>query len=141
MQLSTIGARLSIFIAGLLFGLGLTISGMSNPAKVIGFLDIAGAWDPTLILVMGGGVAVTIPAFHLILKRSQPLFAEKFYLPTLKHVDPKLLLGAVLFGLGWGIAGFCPGPALAAMVTLNPTVLLFVAAMAGGMILHRLLLE
>jgi len=141
MQLSTTGARLSIFTAGLLFGLGLTVSGMSNPAKVIGFLDIAGAWDPTLILVMGGGIAVTISAFHLILKRSQPLFAEKFYLPTLKHIDHKLLLGAVLFGLGWGIAGFCPGPALAALVTLNPTVLLFVAAMASGMILHRLLLE
>lgn len=141
MSLTTTGARLSIFVAGLLFGLGLTVSGMSNPGKVIGFLDIAGAWDPTLLLVMGGGVAVTIPAFHWILKRPQPLFAEKFYLPSLKSVDRKLLLGAVLFGLGWGIAGFCPGPALAALVTLNPSVLLFVAAMAGGMLLHRLVLE
>ncbi|MEX2468467.1 MAG: DUF6691 family protein [Pseudohongiellaceae bacterium] len=141
MTLTTTGARLSIFAAGLLFGLGLTVSGMSNPAKVIGFLDIAGAWDPTLLLVMGGGIAVTLPAFHWILKRPQPLFAEKFYLPSVKNVDRKLLLGAVLFGLGWAIAGFCPGPALAALVTLNPSVLLFVAAMAGGMLLHRLLLE
>ncbi|MCI5106812.1 MAG: YeeE/YedE family protein [Pseudomonadales bacterium] len=134
-------ANLSIFVAGFLFGLGLVVSGMSNPAKVVGFLDVAGNWDPSLILVMGGGLLVTVPAFHLVLKNSQPLFEEKFFLPTLKAVDSKLVAGAVLFGIGWGIAGFCPGPALAALVSLNPLVLLFLAAMIGGMLLHHFLLE
>lgn len=136
-----LAGRTAFLVAGILFGLGLTISGMSNPGKVIGFLDLAGNWDPTLLLVMGGGVLVTIPAFHWILKRPEPLFADKFYLPTIKQVDRKLLAGAVLFGIGWGIAGFCPGPALAALVTLNSSVLLFVAAMIAGMLLHRWLLE
>jgi len=141
MMTNASAARLTIFIAGLLFGLGLTLSGMSNPAKVIGFLDVAGAWDPTLILVMGGGLLVTLPAFHLVLKRPEPLFSHKFYLPTLKGVDSKLIIGAILFGLGWGIAGFCPGPALAALVTLNSSVLIFVGAMVAGMVLHRLFVQ
>lgn len=141
MSATTHGGRLTIFLAGFLFGLGLVVSGMSNPAKVVGFLDLTGNWDPSLILVMGGGLLVTVPAFHLVLKNPQPLFEEKFFLPTLTAIDPKLIVGAVLFGLGWGIAGFCPGPALAALVSLNPTVLLFVAAMVGGMVLHHLVLE
>lgn len=141
MSATTHGGRLTIFLAGFLFGLGLVVSGMSNPAKVVGFLDLTGNWDPSLILVMGGGLLVTVPAFHLVLKNPQPLFEEKFFLPTLTAIDPKLIAGAVLFGLGWGIAGFCPGPALAALVSLNPTVLLFVAAMVGGMVLHHLVLE
>ena len=138
---SPLGARLSILVAGILFGLGLVVSGMSNPAKVIGFLDLAGSWDPTLILVMGAGLAVTVPAFHFVLKNPQPLFCEKFYLPTKVNVEPRLILGAVLFGLGWGIAGFCPGPALASLASLNGTVILFVAAMVGGMLLHHFTLE
>lgn len=141
MSATTHGGRLTIFIAGFLFGLGLVVSGMANPAKVVGFLDLAGSWDPSLILVMGGGLLVTVPAFHLVLKNPQPLFEEKFFLPTLTAIDPKLVAGAIMFGLGWGIAGFCPGPALAALVSLNPTVLLFVASMVGGMVLHHLLLE
>lgn len=141
MSATTHGGRLTIFLAGFLFGLGLVVSGMSNPAKVVGFLDLTGNWDPSLILVMGGGLLVTVPAFHLVLKNPQPLFEEKFFLPTLTAIDPKLIVGAVMFGLGWGIAGFCPGPALAALVSLNPTVLLFVAAMVGGMVLHHLVLE
>ena len=134
-------AAFSMFLAGLLFGGGLVISGMVNPGKVIGFLDLAGNWDPSLILVMGGGLLVTVPAFHFVLKNPQPLVAKSFYLPTLKHIDSKLILGSILFGLGWGIAGFCPGPAIAALVTLNPTVLMFVAAMLVGMMLHHFLLE
>lgn len=133
--------QLAMFFAGLCFGLGLVISGMSNPAKVIGFLDIAGSWDPSLILVMGGGLLVTAPAFHWVLKNPRPLFEEKFFLPTASAVDRKLILGAVLFGVGWGIAGFCPGPAVVALVSLNPLVLLFVAAMIGGMLLHHTLYE
>ncbi|MFM1896521.1 MAG: hypothetical protein RLZZ385_1595 [Pseudomonadota bacterium] len=130
-----------VFACGLLFGLGLTISGMINPAKVIGFLDLAGDWDPSLILVMGGGLAVALPAFQWVLRRSQPFLQPKFYLPTRKDLDPKLLGGAVVFGLGWGLAGLCPGPALTALVTLNSQAWLFVAAMLGGMYLHRLIAE
>lgn len=134
-------AAFSMFLAGLLFGGGLVISGMVNPGKVIGFLDLTSNWDPSLILVMGGGLLVTVPAFHLVLKNPKPLFESGFFLPTLKHVDHKLIFGSILFGLGWGIAGFCPGPAIAALVTLNPTVLMFVAAMLAGMVLHHFLLE
>lgn len=134
-------AGITMFLAGLLFGLGLVISGVVNPGKVIGFLDFAGNWDPSLILVMGGGLLVTIPAFHFILKTPHPLFESKFFLPTMKSIDRKLVLGSILFGLGWGIAGFCPGPALAALVTLDSTVLLFAGAMITGMMIHYLLLE
>ncbi|MEX2129877.1 MAG: DUF6691 family protein [Pseudohongiellaceae bacterium] len=130
-----------VFGSGALFGLGLTLSGMINPAKVIGFLDLAGNWDPSLLLVMAGGLAVTFPAFQLILKRGAPILEAKFYLPTRKDLDPRLLGGAVLFGLGWGIAGLCPGPALAALTLLNGQVFLFVAAMVAGMLLHKVLAE
>lgn len=134
-------ALLSVFISGLLFGLGLTVAAMVNPAKVIGFLDLAGNWDPSLALVMGGGLAVTLPAFQLILKRDRPLLESRFYLPTSKDLDRKLIGGAMLFGVGWGLAGLCPGPALTSLVTLNGAVWLFVAAMVGGMFFHRLVLE
>lgn len=137
----SLSAKLSIFLSGLLFGIGLVISGMSNPAKVIGFLDIAGNWDPSLALVMGGGLLVTLPAFHWVLKRKHPLFEASFYLPSAKDIDSKLLGGAALFGIGWGIAGFCPGPALTALLTFNPTVLLFVGSMIIGMIIHWVLFE
>ncbi len=134
-------AGAALFLAGLLFGAGLVVSGMINPGKVIGFLDITGSWDPSLILVMGGGLLVTLPAFQLALKSSRPLFESKFYLPTLQVVDRKLISGSILFGVGWGIAGFCPGPALAALVTLDGDVYLFVVAMIGGMLLHHRLFE
>lgn len=130
-------ANVSIFLAGLLFGLGLVISGMSNPAKVIGFLDLAGDWDPSLLLVMGVGVGVTLPAYHFVLKRAQPLFVSQFFLPARKGLDAKLITGAAIFGLGWGVAGFCPGPALVSLVSLNSSVIWFVAAMIGGMAVHR----
>ncbi len=136
-----IQSRLSILVAGSLFGLGLAVSGMTNPAKVIGFLDIAGDWDPSLILVMAAGLAVTVPAFHLVLRRSRPLFAHHFFLPERQDLDARLITGAALFGIGWGVAGFCPGPALTALLSLNGSVMLFVAAMVAGMLLHHLLLE
>jgi len=132
---------LSILLAGILFGLGLTVSGMINPAKVIGFLDLSGNWDPSLMLVLGGGLLVTIPSYHLILKRDTPLLEPRFYLPTRKDLDARLLSGAVLFGIGWGIAGLCPGPALTALVTLAPTALLFVFAMIVGMLAHRFIVK
>ncbi len=133
-------ARLAIALAaGLVFGLGLVISGMSNPAKVIGFLNVAGPWDPTLLLVMGGALAVTIPGFRLLKSRARPLFSERFEIPTRKHLDARLITGAALFGLGWGIAGFCPGPAFTALATARLDVVLFVAAMIAGAVAHKIL--
>ena len=134
-------ALISVFVSGLLFGLGLAVSAMVNPAKVIGFLDLAGNWDPSLALVMAGGLAITLPAFRLVLKRDRPLLESRFFLPTSKDVDKRLLSGAMLFGIGWGLAGLCPGPALTSLVTLNGSVWLFFAAMIGGMLLHRFALE
>ena len=122
--------------AGVLFGLGLAISGMMNPAKVIGFLDVAGAWDPTLAFVMGGALLVTIPAFRLVLQRQRPILDGGFDLPQRNAVDARLLGGAALFGVGWGLSGFCPGPAVAALVTGLTPVFVFVAAMLAGMVLH-----
>ena len=138
---TSVFAALSIFAAGLLFGLGLMVSGMTNPSKVIGFLDVAGNWDPSLILVMVSSLGVCIPSFKLILRRQRPLFEDKFYLPTAKDLDSRLLGGAALFGIGWGIAGLCPGPAITALVTMNNSIVLFVIAMLGGMALHRFILE
>ncbi len=130
---------LRIFAAlgcGCVFGLGLAISGMMNPAKVIGFLDVAGNWDPTLAFVMGGALLVTVPAYRLILGRRRPVLDGGFSLPTRTRPDAPLLLGSALFGVGWGLVGFCPGPAVAAVVTGLPAVLGFVAAMFAGMALH-----
>jgi len=134
-------ALASVFLSGLLFGLGLTVSAMVNPAKVIDFLDLFGNWDPSLALVMAGGLAVTIPAFQLILKRDRPLLETRFFLPTSKDIDRRLIGGAILFGVGWGLAGLCPGPALTSLITLNSSVWLFVVAMIGGMFFHRTVLE
>jgi uncharacterized membrane protein YedE/YeeE len=122
--------------AGILFGLGLVISQMVNPAKIIGFLDVAGRWDPTLLVVMAGALAVATPAFRLVLKRSRPLFATGFSLPTRTDLEPRLIAGAALFGIGWGLAGFCPGPAVTALVTLQLPVLVFVVAMLAGALLY-----
>ena len=127
--------------AGTLFGLGLTISGMVNPAKVIGFLDVAGNWDPTLAFVMGGALLVTIPAFRLILKRPRPVLADGFALPKGSALDARLLGGAALFGVGWGLAGFCPGPAVAALSTGLTPVLAFVTAMIAGMVTYKWIFE
>ena len=123
--------------AGTLFGLGLAISGMVNPQKVIGFLDFAGDWDPTLALVFGGALLVAIPAFRLILRRPHPVLAEAFDLPTKKVVDGRLLGGAALFGVGWGLAGLCPGPAVTALASGLLPVFAFVAAMVVGMAAYK----
>jgi uncharacterized protein len=121
---------------GSIFGLGLAISGMMNPAKVIGFLDVSGNWDPTLAFVMGGALLVAVPAYRLILGRRHPALAGGFSLPSKTRLDTPLILGSTLFGVGWGLVGFCPGPAVAAVVTGLPAVLGFVAAMLAGMALH-----
>jgi hypothetical protein len=109
---------------------------MINPARVIGFLDVAGSWDPTLAFVMGGALLVALPAYRLILGRGHPALAGSFTLPTRTNLDSPLILGAALFGVGWGLVGFCPGPAVAAVVTGLPAVLGFVASMVAGMALH-----
>jgi uncharacterized protein len=121
-------------LAGVIFGAGLTISDMVNPARVLNFLDLAGHWDPTLIFVMAGGLGVTALGYRLVLRRTSPVLDEKFHLPTQRQIDFRLVGGSALFGVGWGLAGFCPGPALTALVTLEPKVLAFVAAMLIGMI-------
>jgi len=131
---------LKMFVAlfsGLLFGLGLVVSGMANPAKVIGFLDVAGDWDPTLAFVLGGALLVTIPAFRLILARTRPVLAEEFDLPKKKSLDVRLLGGSALFGVGWGLGGFCPGPAVTALASGLAPVFVFVAAMVAGMALYK----
>jgi uncharacterized membrane protein YedE/YeeE len=127
--------NLVALFCGALFGLGLAVSGMMNPAKVIGFLDFAGDWDPTLALVMGGALLVSGPAFYLILRRPRPVLARNFDLPTKTSVDGRLLSGAAVFGVGWGLSGFCPGPAIAALSTGLLSVFVFAAAMAAGMFL------
>ncbi|MGH8516291.1 MAG: DUF6691 family protein [Panacagrimonas sp.] len=119
--------------AGVLFGMGLMLGGMTDPAKVIGFLDLAGRWDPSLAFVMGGALCVTLPAFQLLLRRGRPLLEQRFFMPTRTDLDARLIGGAVLFGVGWGIAGLCPGPAVANLAFGSPQVLAFVAAMIVGM--------
>jgi uncharacterized membrane protein YedE/YeeE len=124
-------------LAGSLFGAGLAIAGMTNPAKVLNFLDVAGDWDPSLLLVMASAVAITFASVKLILRRRTPLFEASFDLPTRKDVDLPLVAGSAIFGVGWGLAGYCPGPALASLASLSIDAVLFVVAMAVGMILHR----
>ena len=109
---------------------------MSDPAKVLNFLDVAGSWDPTLAFVMGGALCVTTPGFYFMRRRSRPLFATDFHLPTRRDIDGRLLGGAAIFGLGWGVAGLCPGPALADIASGMPVILAFVAAMIAGALLH-----
>jgi uncharacterized membrane protein YedE/YeeE len=125
------------FIAALIFGVGLVISGMANPAKVLNFLDIAGSWDPSLAFVMAGALAVTAIGYRLLLARPKPLFAPTFQIPTRRQIDARLLLGAAIFGVGWGLAGFCPGPALTALGLGAPGTLAFVPAMLLGMAAAR----
>lgn len=120
-------------LSGLLFGVGLAASGMTDPAKVLGFLDLFGDWQADLMFVMGGAVMITAIGFTLILKRKTPVCDQQFHLPSSTLIDRKLLLGAGLFGIGWGIYGYCPGPAIGALAYLKVNSLIFVAAMLAGM--------
>jgi hypothetical protein len=127
----------SAFFAGFIFALGLGIAGMTRPTKVIGFLDVASGWDPTLLFVMVGAIAVYAPLYRLILKRRKvPLFEPRFTVPETRDVDRKLVLGAALFGIGWGLGGYCPGPAVTALARGSTEVFVFVIAMLAGMGLH-----
>lgn len=131
-------AALASFVCGLIFGLGLVISGMTQPQKVLGFLDIFGRWDPTLALVMAAALIVSGAGFALARQQKQPMLTAQHLWPTRTDVDRSLVAGSVLFGLGWGLAGLCPGPALVNIAGLWPSVIVFVLAMTAGMILKDL---
>jgi uncharacterized protein len=121
------------FLAGLIFGAGLILSGMTNPAKVLAFLDVAGTWDPSLLFVMAGAVVVAAFAFRFARTRVRPLFGSRIHVPGAGRIDAPLVLGSITFGVGWGLVGYCPGPALAALAVGGRSTLLFVAAMVAGM--------
>jgi uncharacterized membrane protein YedE/YeeE len=127
------------YLCGLIFGVGIAISGMANPAKVLNFFDIAGTWDPSLAFVMGGALIVTFIGYRFVLKRPAPTFAETFQLPTRSDLDLPLIGGSAVFGVGWGIAGFCPGGALPALGTGRSEVFIFVAALLVGIIAAKAL--
>ncbi|UPK17042.1 DUF6691 family protein [Bradyrhizobium sp. 131] len=133
------------FGIGVVFGLGLIVSGMSNPAKVLNFLDVggipAGTWDASLAFVMAGAVAVTFIGFSRVLKLARPVFADRFYVPTRKDIDPRIIAGPAIFGIGWGLVGFCPGPALTALGVGSASAFIFVAAMCAGMVLARFIAQ
>ncbi|MBD8543431.1 YeeE/YedE family protein [Oxalobacteraceae sp. CFBP 8761] len=130
---------LMALITGLVFGIGLIVAGMTNPAKVLGFLDLAGRWDPSLALVMAGAILVALPAFRVDARRRQSLLGEPMQLPTATRIDRRLVLGSLAFGAGWGLAGFCPGPALASLATGAVQPLIFCAAMLAGMGIFELI--
>lgn len=129
---------IAVYLIGLVFGIGISISGMANPAKVINFFDVAGSWDPSLAFVMGGALIVTAIGYSIVLRRSTPLMDLRFHLPTRRDLDLPLIAGSATFGVGWGISGFCPGGALPAIGTGRSEVLIFVAALLAGIILARL---
>jgi uncharacterized membrane protein YedE/YeeE len=133
--------ELMALLSGLIFGLGLILGGMTDPGKVKGFLDVAGAWDPSLALVMGGAIAVGVFAFTAAQRRSRSWSGDRMDIPTSRVIDARLIFGGVLFGAGWGIGGFCPGPALVAMSSGLGSAAVFVTAMLAGMVVHDRFLQ
>lgn len=130
---ATLGQSLAALAAGLLFGTGLIVSGMTRPGKVLAFLDVFGAWDASLMFVMMGAIAVHFVAYRVVSGRSSPLLANSFSIPTRRDIDAKLLLGALVFGAGWGLGGYCPGPAVTSLASGSGGVLVFVAALLAGL--------
>ncbi len=122
-------------ISGVLFGFGLALAGMTDPQKVLAFLDITGEWDASLMLVLAAAVGVTATSFHLILRRSTPVFDTEFHLPEKSAIDSPLIIGSIIFGIGWGISGYCPGPAVALLAAPGRETLIFLPAMLGGWLL------
>jgi uncharacterized membrane protein YedE/YeeE len=129
----------SAIAAGMLFGAGLTLSGMSDPLKVLGFLDVSGDWIPDLALVMGGSLLLSAAATPWILKRPAPRFASQFHVPTIRSIDQRLAIGAILFGVGWGLSGYCPGPAIVSLLYGYQSTMIFCLAMVAGMLLEAAL--
>jgi uncharacterized protein len=130
--------KIAVFVSGALFAVGLAVGGMTQPAKVVGFLDLFGHWDPSLAFVMGGAILAYMPLHYVITRRKTPLFASRFLVPTRQDLDWRLIGGSAVFGVGWGLGGFCPGPGLTAVGSLMPQALVFSAAMVAGFVLHRL---
>ncbi|MEZ5758234.1 MAG: DUF6691 family protein [Emcibacteraceae bacterium] len=133
------GKIISALIAGLIFGLGLIISGMSNPAKVLNFLDLAGTFDPSLLFVMGGAIIVVFTGYKLVLKRKTPIFDNAFHIPTRKDIDKNLIIGSVIFGIGWGIGGFCPGPSLTSVLLGSEGIIYFFPSLVVGLIITKII--
>lgn len=131
--------RITEFFVGLIFGIGLIISGMTDPAKVLGFLDLAGLWDPSLAFVMGGAILVGVVAFAVAKRRTQTFLGDALHWPTSRLIDHRLIIGSLTFGAGWGVAGFCPGPALVSLSAGVPKAMAFVAAMLVGMAIFELI--
>lgn len=130
---------ISAFMSGLIFGIGLILSGMTDPAKVIGFLDVTGSWNPSLAFVMIGAIAVAYFAFHIATRQSKTILGEQIVLPAKKEIDARLIVGSITFGIGWGLAGYCPGPAIASIATNASEPILFSAAMLAGMAIYEVL--
>lgn len=128
--------NLAAGFAGALFGIGLAVSGMTKPSKVIGFLDFTGAWDASLMFVMMGAIAVHVVAHRLVLRRRSPLFDARFHLPTRKDIDARLVIGAALFGIGWGLGGFCPGPGFVTAASGSPAAIVFVVGLTAGILVE-----
>ena len=127
----------SVFATGFLFAIGLGISGMTDPTKVIGFLNVAGDWDPSLAFVMGGAIAIHLVLYRWIVKQPSPIFGSRFQIPTRRDLTPRLVAGATLFGFGWALGGYCPGPGIVSVASLAPSALVFVGAMVVGMYAFR----
>jgi uncharacterized membrane protein YedE/YeeE len=124
-------------VTGALFGLGLALAGMLNPTKVVAFLDITGNWDPSLAFVMGAGLVVNLIGWQIAKRRTQPIFASQFHLPQASQIDRRLLVGSALFGVGWGLAGLCPGPAITSLAFMDSDAVIFFVAMAAGLLASR----
>ena len=132
-------SRIISLTSGIIFGVGLSVSNMINPEKVLGFLDLFGQWDPSLIFVMMGAIVISVPVFFLFRKKNKPLFADNFSIPALKSIDKNLIIGSGTFGIGWGMVGFCPGPAISSFALLNTYSVFFVLSMLGGFLLTKLI--
>ena len=131
--------QITVFLCGVLFAVGLGISGMTQPAKIIAFLDVTGKWDPSLLFVMGGAVAINMILYRLSMRRSQPVFQDSFIIPSRRKINSRLIIGSSLFGVGWGLSGYCPGPAWVASVNGAMSTLAFLIAMLVGMYLFQML--
>jgi len=131
-------SKIISFISGIIFGVGLSVSNMINPEKVLGFLDLFDQWDPSLIFVMMGAIVISAPIFFLFRNKNKPLFADNFAMPTLKSVDRNFIIGSATFGIGWGMVGCCPGPAISSLALLNTYSLFFVLSLLGGFLLTEL---
>ena len=131
-------SKMISFVSGMIFGVGLSVSNMINPEKVLGFLDLFDQWDPSLIFVMMGAIIISAPILFLFRNKNKPLFADNFAMPTLKSVDKNLIIGSTTFGIGWGMVGFCPGPAISSLALLNTYSVYFVLSMLGGFLLTEL---